>query len=170
MTAREKEVKTTNLERAPERRDELRPERKHDPYQPHGKYSEGTTCPDCGVHFRQGRWSWEGEPGPHQTLCPACHRMREHLPAGYVSLAGPFVAGHRDELMRLVRHHEQREKSEHPLERIIAAFDNDDGILITTTGIHLARTLGTAVHAAYSGRLDFRYSDAENLVRVFWTR
>jgi len=158
----------TNRERW---RDELRQELVHDPYQSKGKPPEATRCPECGAVYHGGRWQWGAAgAGAHEQLCPACHRMRDHFPAGYVTLSGPFVSEHRDELLQLARHHEAKEKAEHPLERIMAIEDVEGGVLITTTDTHLAHDIGEAVRAAYSGSLEFRYSKEENLLRVHWTR
>jgi hypothetical protein len=33
-----------------------------------------------------------------------------------------------------------------------------------------ARNLGKALHRACQGKLEFRYNDAENLLRVHWRR
>ena len=71
--------------------------------------------------------------------------------------------------MRLVHHHEQHERAEHPLQRIIAVEDHGDKVLVTTTDIHLARGIGEAVHHAYQGNLEFHYNPEQNLLRVHWT-
>ena len=48
--------------------------------------------------------------------------------------------------------------------------DQDDGIQITTTDIHLARGIGEALHHAYQGELEYHYNERENLLRVVWER
>jgi len=155
----------------PVRRDQLRPERVHDTYKLKGKVAEPSVCPDCGAVFHAGRWQWGERPaGAAEVVCPACHRVRDRFPAGYVEVGGAFFAGHRDEIVNLLRHHEEREKSAHALARIIAVEDSGDGVLITTTDIHLARDLGEALHSAYQGELEYHYNDAENLLRVHWRR
>jgi len=155
----------------PIRHDQLRPERVHDTYQLRGKLHEPTVCPECGAVFHQGRWQWIDRPaGAHETTCPACHRMRDHFPAGYVVIGGPYFAAHRDELMKLLRHHADKEKAEHPLARIIAVEDTAEGALVTTTDIHLARDLGAALHHAHQGTLEFHYNEGEALLRVHWQR
>lgn len=45
----------------------------------------------------------------------------------------------------------------------------DDGELITTTDIDLARALGEAIHHAYQGKLEFHYNEEEDLLSVSWT-
>lgn len=155
----------------PVRRDQLRQERVHDTYKLQHKLPEPAACPECGVVYHGGRWQWGTMPaGAHAVVCPACHRIRDRFPAGYVDVGGAFFAARRDELMALLHSHEAKEKAEHPLARIMAVEDTADGVLVTTTDIHLARDLGEALHHAYQGELEFHYNDAENRLRVHWRR
>lgn len=159
----------------PIRRDQLRPERIHDTYMLRGKLKEPARCPRCGAVYHAGRWQWGDAPaGAHETTCSACHRIADHFPAGYVEIGGPFYTGHQDEILTLIRHHETREKAEHPMARIIAveqaANRGSPHAQVTTTDIHLARNLGEALHSAYQGELDFHYNPGEDLLRVFWRR
>lgn len=153
-----------------QRHDGLFQERVHDAYKVKGKLHEPTVCTQCGAVFHQGRWQWKAAPeNAHQEICPACHRIHDHFPAGFLTLKGAFFKSHRDEIMHLVHNHEQRERAEHPLKRIIATEEKDDATLVTTTDIHLARGLGEAVHHAYQGELEFHYNPEQNLLRVNWT-
>lgn len=142
-----------------------------DPYKAGRKPPEPTRCPECGAVFHRGRWTWEAAPeGAHEELCPACRRVAERLPAGFVSLTGEFFRAHRDEVLARVRSCEEAEKGEHPLQRIMAVEPEGEGVLVTTTDIHLARRIGDALHDAWKGELDEHYSKEENLVRVSWSR
>ena len=153
------------------RRDRLQQEQTQDAYKLKGKLPEPTVCPQCGAIFRDGRWLWgEAPKDAHHAVCPACHRLNDNYPAGFVSLGGAFFASHRDEIMSLVRNEEQRERQEHPLKRIMAIEERTEAVLVTTTDIHLARGIGDAVHHAYQGELEFHYKPDENLLRVHWTR
>lgn len=153
------------------RRDRLLQEQTQDAYKLKGKLAEPTVCAQCGAVFREGRWVWgEAPKEAHNGTCPACHRINDHYPAGFVSFGGAFFASHRDEIMKLVRHEAEREKLTHPLKRIMAIEDQDDALLITTTDIHLARGIGESVHHAYQGKLEFHYKPDENLLRVHWAR
>ncbi len=155
----------------PIRHDRLLQEAVHDTYKTKGKLSEPTVCPGCGAVFHAGRWQWLDKPkDAHQTNCPACHRVHDDFPAGYVSLAGDFFAAHEQEMLQLIHHHEAQEKANHPLQRIMAIEKTQQGTLITTTDIHLARGIGDALHHAYQGVLEFHYNPQQNLLRVNWSR
>ncbi|MBI2307676.1 MAG: ATPase [Rhodocyclales bacterium] len=153
------------------RRDQLREEREHDSYKSRQKPAEPAVCRDCAAVFHAGRWQWiERPPQAREIVCPACERVHDRFPAGFVHIGGEFLAAHRDELTALLRHREAREKAEHPLARIMDIEADGDGLLVTTTDLHLARDLGEALHHAYHGELEFHYNDAEKLLRVHWRR
>lgn len=142
----------------------------HDAYKAKGKLPEPTVCMQCGAVFHAGRWQWRpAPPNAHRDICPACHRSRDYYPAGFVSLQGEFFQSHRTEIMRLVRNHELYERAEHPLQRIMAVEEKNGATLLTTTDIHLARSIGEALHHAYHGELEFHYNREQNLLRVNWT-
>ena len=155
----------------PIRRDELRDELVHDTYKSGKKLAEPSRCPDCGAVYHRGRWTWDPAPaGAVEATCPACHRIKDDFPAGRVTLKGEFLTSHRDEIEHLVRNCESKERAEHPLQRIIAIQAQADGLLVTTTDIHLARGIGDALHSAYKGELEYHYNKEENLLRVEWRR
>jgi hypothetical protein len=155
-----------------DRQDRLIRERVHDPYHAKKKLAEPTICPECGAVYHAGRWQWgEASAGAHHELCPACQRVHDHCPAGFLNLSGDFLAGHRDEILNLVRHVEQNQKNEHPLQRLMAMEEQPDGSLVATfTDPQLARAAGEAVHRAYQGDLEFAYQENEFLLRVAWRR
>jgi hypothetical protein len=147
-------------------------EEPHDVYGLRGKLPEPTKCPTCSAVYGQGRWTWVSAPfGAHETECPACRRIRDDYPAGIVTIAGDFVARHRDEIDNLVRNVEEREKTEHALKRIFGILEQEDGSLcIPTTDARLARGIGRALHSAYQGELDEPEPQVEGLIRVHWRR
>lgn len=142
-----------------------------DSYKLRGKPQSPAACTDCGAVFAHGRWSWATRPQNASSLiCPACQRIRDVQPAGYLVIDGEFLDLHRDDVLHLLRNVEAREKAEHPLQRIMQILDDGATLQISTTDAHLARGLGDALHRAYRGRLESRYAAGENLVRVTWQR
>jgi NMD protein affecting ribosome stability and mRNA decay len=141
----------------------------HDTYRTVRKLAEGTSCPDCGATFAKGRWQWKTvlQDAPSER-CPACLRIRDQFPAGYVNLAGAYVADHRAEVLSMVHNLELKEKAEHPLQRVMKIEENSSGMLITTTDVHLARAIGDTLHRAHGGKLEVKYNADENLIRVSW--
>ena len=103
-------------------------------------------------------------------MCPACHRIHDRFPAGYVKLEGEFLTAHRAEIISLVHHTEQKAKAEHPLQRIMEIVDEDGMVVVTTTNRHLAHGIGEAVHHAYQGHLDSHYNPEDDLLRIHWKR
>lgn len=150
---------------------EVYPGLAQDSYELRGKLSEPVVCQDCGAVYRGGRWQWLAHPnGAKQAVCMACRRIADALPAGYVYIDGAFAAEHRLELLRLVRNHGERAKAEHPMRRIMSVEEDGVTTLVTTTDLHLARELGTALQAAFRGTLRLKYGSGEQLVRVHWRR
>lgn len=141
-----------------------------DTYRQKQKYKEPTRCPRCNALFVDGRWSWKDtSEETHRALCPACKRIEDNYPAGFVDLSGAFFEEHRKEIMNLIQNIRKTEKQEHPLERIMSIKQENGKTIIATTGIHLPRRLGDALQHAYEGELDISY-DAENYVRISWHR
>ena len=153
------------------RSDRLIQEKRHDVYQEKEKLPEPTLCSECGVLFTNGRWTWGDPPkGANQTLCPACRRVAENLPAGYIEIRGQFFKEHQDEILNLARNIEQQERNERPLERIMAITPESDHTLVTTTGVNIARRIGEAISRSYNGDFSFQYADGEKSIRVYWQR
>ena len=147
-------------------------EREHDPYRDRHKPPEPAACPDCGAVFHEGRWQWlAAPPGAEPQMCPACRRVRDRFPAGFVTLEGEFFRAHRAESLNLVQSHARHVRQEHPLERLMEVQDRPDGsCLVTTTDAHLARGLGEAIRHAWRGDLAFHYEQGQTLLRVHWRR
>lgn len=153
------------------RRDQLMQEAVHDTYQSKGKPAEPARCPDCGAVFHGGGWQWMDAPaGAQEVVCPACMRIRDKFPAGFLALSGDFLAEHEGEIRQLISNHEDKEKSQYPLQRIMDIEDTADGLMVTTTDMHLARGIGEALHKAYQGELEYHYNPDQALLRVSWSR
>lgn len=149
------------------RRDRLVKEKYHDTYKENKKRPEPSACSDCGSVFVGGRWTWNEAPeDAAMVVCPACQRIADNYPAGYVELKGEFYQQRQVEILNLVNNEEKLEKGEHPMERIMAITPKGDLTEITTTGVHMARRIGDAIVRAYQGDMSFTYADNEKSIRV----
>lgn len=153
----------------PKRQDRILQDKSHDPTKPDRKISDPAVCPDCGATYIDGRWTWRHGPVEAQrALCSACRRTRDEYPAGFVTVNGAFATTHRDEVIRIARHTEDREKQTHPINRIMSISEEDEQLVFLTTEIHLAQAIGKSLRSALKGHLDITF--AEDIVRVTWTR
>jgi NMD protein affecting ribosome stability and mRNA decay len=142
----------------------------HDPYRRRAKAPEVQRCPDCGAFCHAGRWSWDPPTGAelYSLRCPACTRILDRYPAGTIRLHGELGAL-RDELLALIESLERQEKAEHPLERLMEIADGEDGLVVTTTGIHMARCIAGALRRRFHGKVTIRYPPEEALIYVDWS-
>jgi hypothetical protein len=155
----------------PERHLEVFDDPIRDPYQDQATMAEPSACSECGAVYKEEHWQWVTPPmHALQTRCPACRRIDDKAPAGYVLIEGPFVQEHRDELINAIRTLEKVEKAAHPLQRIMDIKEHGGKLHVTTTDIHLARAIGEALQDTWQGKLDFNYTDADYLLRVSWQR
>lgn len=141
---------------------------RHDPYRSDAKRAGPGCCSGCGAVYLRGRWSWRARPyGARAMECPACARIRERTPAGILVLDGE-LGERRGELLGLVRNVEERERSQHPLERLMSLRERKDGLHVETTGVHLARRIADALRRTFHAQAEFEFSPGEDLVRVRW--
>jgi NMD protein affecting ribosome stability and mRNA decay len=117
--------------------------------------------------FSEGRWVWKGtEEEVNTTVCPACRRITERNPAGFVDIHGDFFHGRGQEIENLIYNTEKAETLDRPMERLIQVVRDEDGTRVTTTGVHIARRIGDAVARAYSSESTIEYLDGEKRVRI----
>ncbi len=133
------------------------------------KEAGALVCDDCGVVQHGGKWSWGAPPLTELQAgrCPACQRIRDHYPAGTIQLHPAFLE-HREEILHMIRNLEQAEKAEHPLERLMDVEESGGRMVVTTTGIHLARQIAHKLARRFHQRARIRYADQESLVHVDW--
>jgi hypothetical protein len=136
------------------------------------KLSDAAVCPGCRAIHRNGRWRWSraAKPTGAPTLCPACQRIRDAYPAGEVRIRGPFALSHRREIVGRIKSLEAQEKAEHPLNRLMEIRDAGSEIVVTTTDVHLAHAIGTALFDAYRGTLHAPWVEKGELLRLSWER
>ncbi|MCL5103789.1 MAG: BCAM0308 family protein [Armatimonadetes bacterium] len=151
----------------------------NDPYFEQEDFEENTVCRQCESVFAAGRWYMKGQhPGKkhdlggqkHETTCPACRKARDTMPGGVLTLSGSFVTGHQDEILNLIRNETNDAMGFNPLERVMSMETVGDQMRLTTTNDRLAQRLGKAIHKAYSGNIEYKWSGDTKLARVNWRR
>jgi hypothetical protein len=89
------------------------------------------------------------------------------IPAGTLVLPADLLA-ERDEILHLIRHVAASEQVEHPLERLMGVEQGADRLVITTTGVHLARKLAHKLAKRFHRKPRFHYADSAGLLDVTW--
>lgn len=150
-----------------------------DPYKTEEQLPEASECRACGDIYMSGRWYGpeqaprKGARAEHETntvVCPACRKLRDHVPSGVLRLTGQFVLTHRDEILNLIRNQSRKADSINPMERVMTMEARPEGIELTTTNEKLAQRIGKAMHKAYSGEIEYKWSEDNKLARVNWHR
>lgn len=135
-------------------------------------------CKKCGLVYRQKRWIMDpaetervqADPSAGKIVCPACQRMRDEVPGGYLTLMGGYLQQHEVEILELIKNTESKSRKKNPLGRIMAIRQEDGVLTILTTEDKLAQKLGRDIFKAHSGQLNYQWSHTENYVRVDWKR
>lgn len=155
----------------PTREDKMYSQGRKDPYQDRKKIADPARCPQCGLYFLKGRWTRKSTyKDTDEELCPACRRINDRVPAGVIWLSGEFLNEHRYEIQSLIENEAQKEEERHPLERLMATRFTKAGLRVETTGLHLARRIGTALKKAYQGQMEIEYLKGQYKVRINWQR
>jgi NMD protein affecting ribosome stability and mRNA decay len=141
--------------------------KQHDTYERRAKAAGARVCPECSVVHHGGTWYWGAPPLAPVTsaLCPACERIRDDYPAGTIRLSGSLL-DHLEEIRGMVANAEEAEKAEHPLERVMKMSPSEDGLLIETTGIHIARRITNKLERRFHQEARIRYPEEQNLIFV----
>jgi len=143
----------------------------YDVYDTREKLPDLSVCRECKALYLEGRWVWKSAPaGATETTCPACRRTRDGVPAGMLILSGAFLTTHTEEIQHLLRHVEEREKNEHPLNRIMSIEARADELHVATTHGNLVRSMGRALQHAYHGESQEQSRSSEPPIRVSWHR
>jgi hypothetical protein len=149
-----------------------------DTYLPKRAAGEMAICTGCHAILTRKRWRLDEAAyarlrrarAARQVLCPACQKIRDGYPSGEVTLTGPFLAAHRDEILRLIANEEKRAREKNPLERIMGLREGNGQLILTTTDEKLAQRIGRELRKACGGKIAYGWSHNNKLVRVHWER
>ena len=141
----------------------------HDAQRDAEKTASTAVCTECGAMYSDGHWQWTSAPSHAlQMRCPACRRLAEGRPAAHVTITGQFAQEHADEVTQLVRDVEHREKTAHPLRRVMSIEPRGDELEVSTTDVRLAQDICDALADTYDGKLNVDYDEEERVLRVKW--
>jgi NMD protein affecting ribosome stability and mRNA decay len=152
--------------------------RTEDPYMPE-EGQEASLCLSCKALYQNKRWFFDeklatrlaGTDKVKEVTCPTCRKIKDHYPEGVLTLSGNFFAERREEILTLVKNEAAKVGARSVADRIIKMTPEGEGkLVIETTTEKLAQHLGRAVYRAFKGDLDFRWSEMNRFVRVYWTR
>jgi NMD protein affecting ribosome stability and mRNA decay len=145
-------------------------------------------CPECRAVFYRKRWSFPEIPSsptrkstgagpkkptkhvlvPQIFVCPACRKLRDGYPEGFLKIHWPNWEAHKPEVLGLIHNEEHQAVRKNPLERIMTIRTRPDGADIETTTEHFAQRLGKHLDRAFKGSIEYRWSHKDKCVRVVW--
>jgi len=164
-----KSVHPSSPSAQPGRHLEVLDEAPHDAQRDAERTASTAVCTDCGAVYSDGHWQWTSAPSHAlQMRCPACRRSAEGRAAARVTISGRFAQDHAGEVEQLVRAVEHREKTAHPLRRVMAVEPRGDELDVTTTDVRLAQDICDALQDTYDGKLNVDYDEDERVLRVKW--
>ena len=148
-----------------------------DPYLPKEGPHDMAVCKKCHAIYHNKRWSLEedlSKKGGNNkkrllVLCPACEKIRDKYAEGFVTLKGGYLKEHKQDILNLIKHEEERAMELNPLERIMELKDRGVIVDITTTHEKLAQRIGKKVHKACQGELAIKWTK-DKITRVVWER
>jgi len=149
-----------------------------DSYIPRGAPAKVVVCPGCHALSAGKRWKLDEEAyaklrraGPvREIFCPACEKIRDGYPSGQVTLRGPFLIEHWEEILRIIANEEQRARGDNPLQRIMSLSEENGRLEVTTTDEKLAQRIGRELRKACGGKVSYGWSHNNKFVRVQWER
>ena len=149
-----------------------------DPYLPRGAPGKAVVCLGCHAVSTGKRWTLDEaayarslrEGTAKLVFCPACEKIRDGYPSGQVTLKGPFLAEHREEILRIIGNEEKRAREKNPLHRIMSLSEENGLLDITTTDEKLAQRIGREVRKACGGTVTYGWSHNNKFLRVQWER
>ena len=132
-------------------------------------------CKTCGLIYQKKRWTWnENLKNISQIpliLCPACQKIKDNYPEGYLILQGKkYLQQHKEEISHIIQNEADRAKGKNPLQRIMQIIKNDECWTITTTDEKLAQHLGREIYKAHSGQIKYQFGQQNKIARVYWKR
>ena len=140
---------------------------------------EAAVCQECHALYQEKRWFFDeklydklaGAGKVRQVVCPTCRKIQDHYVEGYLTLSGEFLVEHKAEIINVLEKEAAKVGSHSVVDRIIQMVpEGDDKLVVETTTEKMAEHLGRMLRRDYKGDLNFRWSEMDKFVRVYWTR
>jgi len=150
-----------------------------DPYLREIDYKDSNICPSCKAIYHNKRWQFNDDLEHEIRLnshyeekkCPACRKIQDKYPMGFVFISGNFIDQHKDDILHTVKSEEKRAIDKNPLERIMEIEKKKKNhYKIKTTTDTLAQRIGKILHNSYKGDIEYKFSEDQKILRVFWSR
>lgn len=150
----------------------------HDTYFNRTQPKDYSYCKKCDAIFHHKHWYFDKKElknlqsnSKHGgVVCPACQKIQDRFASGIVTLKGPFLKNHQEEILNLIRNEEERARGLNPLERIIEISPLNGSLEVTTTHEKLAQRIGKSLFRAFNGKVAYQWSRGEKMARVSWSR
>lgn len=148
----------------------------NDPYLNMKAPKDMSKCKGCGAIYHDKRWNIYEHVAKITTtkkgtvLCPACKKIKDGYAEGIVNLTGKFLPTHMEDIYNVIKRTEKNSIKKNPLGRIMDMEDIRGGVRISTTTVEFARKLGDAIHKAYKGDIEYKWSDGQKMARINWKR
>lgn len=149
-----------------------------DPYQIEDVLAEPAICQKCHVLYQGKRWQFNSvkvealynDKSVMWVTCPACAKIEDHYPVGFVTLRGDYLMEHEEEIRNLIHNKVEADLSKNPMARIMSMMLVDGDLVIETTEQKLAEHIGRTLESAHSGELHVTWSQSPKICRVVWER
>jgi hypothetical protein len=142
-------------------------------------------CTNCQAVHNGKKWNGSYELSEKQfaklerTLCTACKRIRDNIALGTLHLEGEVLTTRTNEILRMIEHEEEIERSHNHCSRILDMKRNGRKMTIRTVNSSLAIHIAKQFKKTFKGRLDIhkdtpghrpRNKDSEGTVSVKWSQ
>lgn len=142
-------------------------------------------CTECHALFDGRRWKGALQTPRGdidtlgKTLCTACKRLRDRVALGTVYLEGEALASRYDEILRMIRHEEEIERSRNHSARILDMRRRGSKMTVRTVNSTLAIHIAKQFKKTFKGRIEIfkdtpgrlpRNKQTEGTVAVKWTQ
>lgn len=136
-------------------------------------------CNRCHAIYQPKRWhldeatyqQLQKDPEVTRIVCPSCEAIAAQDFRGQVTLKGPSLAKHREQILNTIYNEEARLRETNPHSRIGLVQDVEDTLVVWTVNEFLADRIGKELKKAFAGsQAEITHLPRERFTRVVWWR